>query len=103
MNLVFNRQGITPTEAVAIGRLIEEEHRTKIQATLSDKNRRIAIAREAKRRGDTKMLNEHSGVRLGTAQAAAASKVGMSPSGYHRAKAVVAAAESDPEKFVDQR
>lgn len=92
------RKSFTPTEAVAIGLLIEEQHRAKIEATkhsLSVQAGRIA-------RG-TFVVNKNEG-RIppnGPSHAAAARAVGMGSSSYFRARAVVAAADAEPEKFGD--
>lgn len=97
------RKDFTPTEAVAIGRLIEEQHRAKIEAAAPEKNRRIALLREAGKRGeDTKTLKQELGAHpLGASGNVASRAVGMGPSKYTQAKAVVSAAEADPVRFGD--
>lgn len=95
------RKSFTPTEAVAIGRLIEEKHRERIAAAVPDKNRRAASVREARRRGEgdqgTCVSNRH----LGATREVTARAVGMGAEKYTQAKAVVAAAEDDPNRYGD--
>lgn len=85
------RKDFTPTEAVAIGRLIENEHRAKIETQEKIRN---AINQKAK-------LLELGQEPAGAARKKAAAAVDMGESSYFRAKAVVAAAETDPAKFGD--
>lgn len=88
------RKQFTPSEAVAIGRLIEEQERPK-----AIENRREAGPRSvAKRRGDA--VDESSTAKIDV-RAMAAGAVGMGPQKYTEAKAVVAAAEADPKRFGD--
>lgn len=98
------RKDFTPTEAVAIGRLIEEKHREKIAGSLSEKNRHAAVLREAGRRGeDTSVLKQELGalVKNGKTDKVAADAVGMGTAKYSQARAVVDAAETDPSRFGD--
>lgn len=81
------RKDFTPSEAVAIGRLIEERMRPGIEAKRREK---ISAARSGVKHPpspETRVL--------------VASAVGMGEQQYRYAKHVVAAAESDPEKFGD--
>lgn len=88
------RKDFTPTEAVAIGKLIEEQHREKVEVS----RHQVAVEAGKIRQGTiTSMSNRH----LGAARDVAASAVGMGPEKYTHAKAIVAAAESNPEKFGD--
>lgn len=89
------RKDFTPTEAVEIGRMIEEQHRIKIQTVRHDR----AVAAGKARQGDRSMLNQHHA--LGAVDRVAGAAVGMGYNKYIQAKAVVVAAESDPEKFGD--
>lgn len=91
------RKDWTPTEAVAIGRLIEEQERPKIQAERIEKITRAARSRHA---GDSVKVTESSPAGKQTRDVAAAA-VGLSGPTYQRAKAVVAAAEAEPAKFGD--
>ncbi len=83
------RKDFTPTEAVAIGRLIEEQERPVIEQC-----RRENIS--ATKRGHPVQLHSVSDGRKSASEA-----VGLSGSTYYRAKAVVSAAEADPEKLGD--
>jgi ParB family chromosome partitioning protein len=90
------RKDFTPTEAVAIGRLIEEQERPKVAEA-----RRIGgLITQAKRRGaDQDEIPESTAG--GQLRDRVGKAVGMSGSSYERAKAIVVAAEADPEKFGD--
>jgi len=77
------RKNFTPSEAVAIGRLIEERERPKALARM---NKRTS-AETAEVQGDTRDV--------------AARAVGMGRSKYDQAKTIMAAAESDPKRFGD--
>ena len=81
----MERKDLTPTEAVAIGLLIEEQHRPEALARI---------------RAGKQPSGESPQGRLGVADMAA-ELVGMARQKYTQAKAVVAAAEADPEKFGD--
>lgn len=94
------RKDFTPTEAVAIGRLIEEEHRLKIEAQRHVLSVAAGKMSAAKRLGSTPDLNGIP-VAVGEAGAVAADAVGMSRMTYYRAKQVVEAAEQEPERFGD--
>ncbi len=92
------RKDFTPSEAVAIGRLIEDQHREKIAAQKS------AMARQnvAKRKDrSTTTGNEDAVTPAGKTDVVASRAVGMDTATYFRAKKVVAAAEADPERFGD--
>jgi ParB-like chromosome segregation protein Spo0J len=85
------RKDFTPTEAVEIGRLIEERERPLVEA-----RRRQKIS--ATMRGEMIVKNRDlEGMTVG----ATAKAVGMSGTSYFKAKEVVAAAEADPDKFGD--
>ncbi len=90
------RKNFTPTEAVAIGRLIEAEHRKKIEA----KAHLTAVMAGKRRQGDSHMWNPPPAA-VGPTRETAARAVGMNVEKYTQAKAVVAAAETDPETFGD--
>lgn len=94
------RKDFTPTEAVAIGRLIEQQHRARVEATRSELGRKGTAIREARRSGDTSSVNQLPGA-VGATRETAARAVGMGAQKYTQAKAVVVAAESAPEKFGD--
>lgn len=89
------RKDFTPTEAVAIGRLIEERHRAKIAAKKHDACVRGGMARQGKAPAGS---NEPP---AGRSEDVASKAVGLSRMIYYRAKAVVGAAEADPEVFGD--
>jgi len=92
------RKDWTPTEAVAIGKLIEEQHRPRIEAQRSAIGRQNVAKRRDRVSADVKETTLDP---IGKTDAAAARAVGVSVSTYQRAKAVVAAAEAEPEKFGD--
>ena len=94
------RKDFTPTEAVAIGRLIEEEHRAKI-AVSRPEQMRSAVARRSDRAAPTSGVNHPVVGALGSTRSVASRAVGMSEKKYYQAKKVVQAAESAPEKFGD--
>jgi len=86
----------TPTEAVTLGKLIEEEHRPKVlQAKRANLERAKAI-RQGLIAGDSP-----GAATVGYTRETAAAAVGMSGWAYDRAKKVVAAAEAEPERFGD--
>lgn len=95
------RKDFTPTEAVAIGRLIEEKHREKIEAVRHVANSKAGKASALKRNGISTTAIKEEHVAVGHTDVVAAKAVGMSESTYFRARAVVAAAEADPERFGD--
>lgn len=90
------RKDFTPTEAVAIGRLIEERERPKAQ----ERAEQGRLAGAAIRHGD---LDAGSAPRSDRApvRSLAAAAVGMGHTRYDQAKNVVQAAEADPERFGD--
>lgn len=81
------RKDFTPTEAVAIGRLIEEQMRPKVEAF---RRENISAARSGVKHPRSRDTRE-----------VVAEAVGMGEQKYRYAKAVVDAAEADPEKFGD--
>lgn len=81
------RKDFTPTEAVAIGKLIEEQERPKA----------IARHKNSLFGGDAVSATP----RLGGVREIVAKAVGMGHAKYDQAKAIVAAAEADPERFGD--
>lgn len=93
------RKDFTPSEAVAIGRLIEEQHLAKVAATRAEVGRKAVAIREAKKNG-IDSVNQLVDA-LGPTRETAAKAVGMGSQKYDMAKRVVAAAESDPVKFGD--
>lgn len=84
------RKDFTPTEAVAIGRMIEE----KIRPLVAEKRRENI--KKAKNRTSCTNDTESQWTRE-----IVAAGVGMSTSSYQRAKQVISAAESNPGKFGD--
>lgn len=89
------RKDFTPTEAVAIGALIEERERPHAEQARRDAGRKA----HAVRRGDA-VAGQYPTTRLSVADKAAAA-LGMERKRYTRAKEIVAAAAADPEKFGD--
>lgn len=88
------RKNFTPSEAVAIGRLIEEQHKERVVAAKTEHNRRIASRTENHRSGPVPYA-------VGPTRETAAKAIGMSSQKYDMAKRVVAAAEEEPDKFGD--
>ena len=88
------RKDFTPSEAVAIGRLIEERHKARI----AEKRHEVAVEAGKKRQG---LLTSMSKQPLGATRLVAAAAVGMGATTYEKAKDIVDAAESDHEKFGD--
>lgn len=97
------RKDFTPSEAVAIGRLIEDQHRFRIEAARPAQLRAAGLASAARRGHEpsSTLPKEKDVAALGNTVNVASRAVGMSPSTYQRARDVVAAAESDPERFGD--
>ena len=95
------RKDFTPTEAVEIGRQIEEQHRAKIAATRHDVVVRAGQMSAAKRLGNEGKILPPVAAQLGKTDEVAANAVGMAAPKYRQARAVVAAAEADPETFGD--
>jgi hypothetical protein len=92
----------TPSEAVALGRLIEARHRAKIAVAKSAWSRRAVMSRPDRYKGTNRAVVElDEPERCGNTMATAARAVGMGRSKYDQAKKVVAAAESDPVTFGD--
>lgn len=90
------RKDFTPSEAVTIGRIIEERHRAKVAELRPSQRRRAGLAAH----GIDAVLEKQDAA-IGTSRMAAARAVGMSESRYRQARAIVAAAESDPATFGD--
>jgi ParB family chromosome partitioning protein len=93
------RKDFTPTEAVAIGRLIEQEHRAKIEEQKHAQRVAAGLRSAAKRNGMEILPPVHGA--LGPARETAAKAVGMGAPKYTQAQEIVAAAEADPETFGD--
>lgn len=97
------RKDFTPSEAVAIARVIEEAMKEK---TAAQRHERAVIAGKisaAKRLGKTVDSNEMF-LKLSVednSRTTAATSVGLSESAYYRARKVVDAAEQDPDQFAD--
>jgi ParB-like chromosome segregation protein Spo0J len=89
------RKDLTPTEAVALGRLVEEAHRAKIEAAAPEQRRRAGLIRSG-----AKILPDAPAA-LGRTEEIVSAAVGLSRPTYFRAKQVVEAAEAEPEKFGD--
>lgn len=86
------RKDFTPSEAVAIGRLIEDAHKKKIAEVRSDLMRQNRTLRK----DIDSEVNHPRVVPPGPTREKAAAAVGLSGSTYARAKTVVLAAEADP-------
>jgi ParB family chromosome partitioning protein len=89
------RKDFTPTEAVAIGRLIEEQERPKARIERVEK-----ITTTMRKRAAGEDLGESPRYYRSVTDRVAAA-VGMERQQYDRAKKVVSAAEAEPEKFGD--
>jgi hypothetical protein len=96
------RKSLTPSEAVALGRLIEERERPR-----AEENRRLARINSAITKrgpvGPDDSARPTPPAELVDLRGVAARAVGMGHQKYTQAKAVVAAAEADPERFGDIR
>lgn len=93
------RKDFTPTEAVAIGRLIEKQHQAKISEQASERARRAVLVREIKAGRSSGNIPPPDPI--GRTRDVAASAVGLDPTSYYKAQKVVAAAEEDPQRFGD--
>lgn len=95
------RKDFTPTEAVAIGRLIEEAERPRAQ----ERSRQAAIRNAARKRDEHgHIVPNHDKVETashGQTRDVAAKAVGMGVTAYREAKEVVMAAELDQAAFGD--
>jgi len=88
------RKDFTPTEAVAIGALIEATHRAKIARQSHDLHVQAGKIRHGISTNSKRDL-------AGPTSLTAARAVGMGAGKYEKAKAVVAAASAEPERFGD--
>lgn len=86
------RKAFTPSEAVAIARLIEAQ----VKASSSERRKAAAKARWARQKGE-KVNQVESAAITPQASICAAAAVGMGKEKYERAKEVVEAAEADPQ------
>ena len=91
------RKAFTPSEAVAIARVIEDELKERANANRSEG----AKARWARKKDAKVNFDESAKFTPVKAMASASAAVGMCPQRYRRAKEVVEAAEKDAEKFGD--
>lgn len=94
------RKDFTPTEAVEIGRLVEEEHRAKIKASRYDWARKGVNNRKNKPFAPQSRNGLMVG-RVGTTTVVAGRAVGLGHTAYAQARDVVAAAEKDPQRYGD--
>lgn len=95
------RKDFAPTEAVEIGRLIEEEHRAKIKANISAWAKKGSIKRINKTLLSPCRNDVGIPAAIGLSSVAAGRAVGLGRTAYEQARTVVAAAEKDPERFGD--
>lgn len=86
------RKDFTPSEAVAIGRLIEDRHKAKIATQRVDMGRQNRLGKD---------LVKNQVLPAGDTRETVAKAVGMSGTGYYKAKKIIEAAEADPNKFGD--
>jgi hypothetical protein len=94
------RKNFTPTEAVALGRMIEARERPRVDAEKRERLRLTSSYVQAARRGEP--VGEKPPARPKQDVREIASKsVGMGAQQYGQAKAVVLAAEADPETYGD--
>jgi ParB/RepB/Spo0J family partition protein len=89
------RYDLRPTEAVALGRLIEEQERPKVEERIQSGRSKGGLVRTGQL--DSNLPSS----RNPTVNHVVGRAVGMGESIYSRAKAVVVAAETDPETFGD--
>ncbi len=92
------RKDFTPSEAVAIGRLIEEQERPRAAERKRENGRRTCAIRNGDDESPSPVPRVETALPV---RDAAAHAVGMSGQKYTQAKAVVAAAEKEPERFGD--
>lgn len=90
------RKDFTPTEAVAIGRLIEEQEKPRVIEQRRQNIRKAAAVKAGVDPGETPVTTK-----VGETREKVGRAVGMSGFTYDRAKKVVLAAEEDPEKYGD--
>lgn len=97
------RKDFTPSEAVAIARVIDEALKEKTAARRNENASRAGKKSAAKRAGKTEESNEIFKENLvqPTSMKTAAEAVGLSQSTYYRASKVVEAAEQEPTRFGD--
>lgn len=91
------RKAFTPSEAVAIARVIEDELKERANANKSEG----AKARWAKEKGQAMLVGESPTSIKNLSRSSASSAVGMCDQRYRRAKEVVEAAEQDAKAFGD--
>lgn len=91
------RKAFTPSEAVAIARVIEDELKERANANKSEG----AKARWAKEKGQAMLEGESPSSIKNPSRSSASSAVGMCDQRYRRAKEVVEAAEQDAKAFGD--
>lgn len=96
----FQRKAFTPVEALAIGRLLEKRHKTKIAEIRGAQMSRAGKLSAAKNLGTTYVEVEDVQP-LGSTDQVVATALGMSSKRYFYAKKVAAAAEASPEKYGD--
>lgn len=90
------REGFKPSEAVALGRAIEELERPKAKERHRENggDRKSAAAKSAVSIGHSRSGDQGHKTREVVAKA-----IGMGSGSYYRAKTVIEAAEQDPETF----
>jgi hypothetical protein len=91
------REPFLPTEAVAIGRALEEE----IAAANAVKQRKAGKQGGRGKKKENLLTNNHKVLTEHTTRAQVGKAVGMGGTTYTKAKAVVAAAESNPDDYGD--
>lgn len=95
------RKDFTPSEAVEIGGLIEDQHRAKVAAQSHEQRVFAAKSSVAKRTGNAMPIRNPACSPLGAAMNVAAKAVGMGREKYLQAKTIVQAAKTEPEQFGD--
>jgi hypothetical protein len=91
------RKAFTPSEAVAIARVIEDELKVRAKANISNGAKR----KWALKKGEACEFAESANSLGVKAMSSASAAVGMCPQRYGQAKEIVEAAEKDAEKFGD--
>ena len=91
------RKAFTPSEAVAIARVIEQDLKARAKANLSSG----AKARWAKEKGESMPVGDSPTGMQQKSRSSASAAVGMCDQRYRQAKEIVEAAEQDAEKFGD--
>lgn len=97
------REPFLPTEAVAIGRALEEEIAARNAARMREAGKEggKTAGRGRAKQPDSPVINNHTPIEAQKTRAQVGKAVGLSGSTYTKAKAVVLAAENNPDRYGD--